>query len=142
MKTLFDAVREGQPGVIVGFVVLGLALAAAFWLRWASRPVKPPNGAPTVEQIKVRIAAERDVELKQAAERVALEPRTGRQLISVGERGNWPAATDVLREPAGAADVADVIPVVIPMPRRKRHYAEALGLRAPSSATVRAGVSA
>jgi len=63
-------------------------------------------------------------------------------VVSDGERGNWPAAADVLLELSGAAEVADVIPVVIPMSRRKRHYAEALGLRAPSRATARVGVSA
>jgi hypothetical protein len=133
-----------NSGVII---VLAAACGGAGWLLflWASRPVKPRNGAPTVEDIKARLEREHDAKADEIqagieqARRAAFQERAtrkarqrgaeqDRELERAGQAIQWPDG-DVDVE--NANEVTAVTPPKIPPPRRSRRYA--LGLRHPAS---------
>lgn len=150
MRTLLEAVREGDPGVIVGLTLLGLALAGAVWLRWAGRPVKPRNQAYTVANIQARLEREqaafqaqidqaRRTEFRQAAlaDAVAHAAEADRLLDEAADAGPWPGP-DALAKAENAVETAAVLPA-LPRPRRSRPYRQALGLRLPAEPGGHAG---
>lgn len=143
MRTLLEAMREGDPGVIAGLALLGLALVGAVWLRWAGRPVKPRNQAYTVANIQARLERERATlqaridparrsELQEAAlaDAITHGAEVDRQLDEVADVGPWPGP-DALAEAGNAVETTAVIPVV-PRPRGARQDSRALRPRSPA----------
>ncbi len=97
MRTLLEAVREGDPGVIVGPALMGLALVGGVWVRWARRPVKPRNQAYTVASIQARLEREQATFQAQIdqARRAEFQRRPGSPTIrSCGGPGvDWSSAS-------------------------------------------------
>ena len=141
MRTLLEAVREADPGVIFGLALLGTALVGAVWLQWARRPVKPKNQAYTVANIQARLEREQaEIQARNDQDRrcepaqadtVADAADAHRKLAQGSHVVAWPDP-DAVAVAENALETTAVIPAV-PRPRRARPYSQVLGLRSPAS---------
>jgi hypothetical protein len=57
-ESVWDALRDGSPGVIAAALLVTLGAALGIWLRFARRPVPPLKGHPTVDAICARVERE------------------------------------------------------------------------------------
>ena len=98
--TIWDAAREGDPGVIIPCVLLLLAALAAVWVLRRGRTIRPPRGSLTVAKIQAREAAEQ-----------ATRARQEHEILSAIEAGQAEAAEAAMRWhiAAGRALYAEVL---------------------------------
>jgi len=106
----------------------------------ARRPLaaKPWTSALTVREIEARIKAERDEHL-HTADTYEIQGRAATRDLEPGpEAFHWPPAAGELES---AGETTNVFPAIIPRPRKRRPYAEAAGLWAPTGGADREAVA-